>query len=277
MDRVFQGVIDRTRSALDIKTVKTIFGRKNRPFCHRNKKQPRFEVVVERPEYDLTVFKVHVGHLTLKIYSKGERVLRIEAVAHNTKDLRCGRRIEKYSDIVSCLSGMVDRFLEVLRSVDVAWITDDTLNDLSNPSRIGKTRVGGLEINKHRTRAAMEAAIALALSPRGFFVADFAAKVRETIDEPYNIRQAAYDIKKFRGKGFVRRIDKSRRYETTPRGLRSMTALALIRGKVIEPLLSTSGKLKRGPPSKDEGRLAPHYRALQRDVRDLFAALGMAA
>jgi hypothetical protein len=31
--------------------------------------------------------------LTLKIYTKGERVLRIEAVAHDTAELKCGRSL----------------------------------------------------------------------------------------------------------------------------------------------------------------------------------------
>ena len=99
MEQVFQSVIDRTRAPLDIKTVKTIFGYKHRPFKRGGKgktagKNPRFECVVERPVYNLTVFKVHYGKLTVKIYSKGERVLRIEVIAHNTKELRCKRGIE---------------------------------------------------------------------------------------------------------------------------------------------------------------------------------------
>lgn len=37
-------------------------------------------MTVEKPTYDLTIFRLHFGKLTLKIYTKGERVLRIEAV-----------------------------------------------------------------------------------------------------------------------------------------------------------------------------------------------------
>lgn len=40
--------------------------------------------MLERPAYDLIIFRVHFDRLTLKIYTKGERVLRIEAMAHNT-------------------------------------------------------------------------------------------------------------------------------------------------------------------------------------------------
>src|SRR6516225_5121168 len=66
---------------LDLKTIKTILGYKHRPrYRRRAKRSAEWQVAVERPSYDLTVFKLHCGKLTLKIYTKGERVLRIEAV-----------------------------------------------------------------------------------------------------------------------------------------------------------------------------------------------------
>ena len=43
---------------------------------------------LDQPSYDLTVFKLHFGPMTLKIYDKGPRVLRIEAIVHNAKGLR---------------------------------------------------------------------------------------------------------------------------------------------------------------------------------------------
>jgi hypothetical protein len=65
-DQVFQGLIDRTRSRLDIPHLRTIFGTKQRPQQRRTQSAPREAVVVERPTYDLTVFKVHFGKVTLK-------------------------------------------------------------------------------------------------------------------------------------------------------------------------------------------------------------------
>ena len=47
--------------------------------------------MIETPRYDLTLFKVHFGLLTLKGYTKGEHVLRFEAIVHNTRALSCGR------------------------------------------------------------------------------------------------------------------------------------------------------------------------------------------
>ena len=59
-----------------------------------------WEVAVERPVYDLTIFKLQCGKLTLKCYTKGERVLRIEAMVHNTQHLDCGRSLEKFPHLV---------------------------------------------------------------------------------------------------------------------------------------------------------------------------------
>jgi hypothetical protein len=63
-------------------------------------------------------------------------------------------------------------------------------------------------------------------------------------DRDYTPRQAAYDLKKLRGKDWVRKIDTSPRYETVPEGLQTMTALLVLREKVIKPVLAGAGKPK---------------------------------
>jgi len=71
LDKVFNGVIDRTRSKLAIKRVRTIFGKRRRPHHCSGKRAPRFEVVIEKSAYDMTAFKVIFDCITIKIYSKG--------------------------------------------------------------------------------------------------------------------------------------------------------------------------------------------------------------
>jgi hypothetical protein len=85
-------LIDRTRKPLDLKQVKTIFGLSYRPHhkAKRGRKQSEIFKAVEATSYDLTVFKIKWRNLTLKIYDKGGRVLRIEVVVHNAKELRAG-------------------------------------------------------------------------------------------------------------------------------------------------------------------------------------------
>lgn len=91
MVRILESLVDRNRVRMDIPMLKTILGRKTRPYVKKQKRLKGWQVTVERPSYDLTIFKVHCGKLALKIYSKGERVLRAEAMARNVEALKCGR------------------------------------------------------------------------------------------------------------------------------------------------------------------------------------------
>jgi hypothetical protein len=107
-------------------------------------------ISVEKPTYDLTIFKLHRGKLTLKIYTKGERVLRIEVVVHNTEELRCGRSLEKFPEIVVQAKSILERFMEALSCIDQCYIADRMLEQLPAPSQVGKTKVGGIDFNKSR-------------------------------------------------------------------------------------------------------------------------------
>lgn len=84
MVRILESLVDRNRVRMDIGLLKTILGRNKRPYVKKQKRLKAWQVTVERPSYDLTIFKVHCGKLVLKIYSKGERVLRAETMARNT-------------------------------------------------------------------------------------------------------------------------------------------------------------------------------------------------
>jgi hypothetical protein len=279
MEEVFQGTIDRTRSRLDVKRLKTIFGAKQRPQRRTGKKPPRLEVVVERPTYDLTVFKIHFGKFTLKMYTKGERVLRIEAIVHNLRATRWGRSLPDLPDIVSRLRKMLNSFLEVVYCVATSYIADTTLEALPTSSRVGRARVGGIVINNPRMQAVIEAVTKFAAAPNGFRASDIAAQVREIMgysEDTYTSRKAAYDLKKLRGKNVIRRVRKSRRYEIVPEGLRAVTALLVLREKVIKPVLAGAGKPRRGRKPKNQSPIDAHYEAIQSQMRNLFQLIGVA-
>jgi hypothetical protein len=281
MDQVFDSVIDRTRAPLNIKTIKTIFGRKRRPFYkHKQSKRPKIEVVLEKPVYDLTIFKIHFGKLTVKIYSKGERVLRIEAIAHNAKDLRCRRKIDHFAEITDSLKAILERFVGVLNCIDACFIDDKTLDNWPRASKLGASRVAGIDINKTRIRAVMQAVIALSVKPNGFSASDLAEKVREIMadsDISYQARQASYDLKKLRVKDLVRKIENSRRYEATTKGLRQITAFSVLREKILIPLLASAGKRKTGPKPINRSKIDIHYDNIGIEMQHIFYELKLAA
>jgi hypothetical protein len=281
MEEVFQALIDRSRVPLDLKTIKTILGYKHRPkYRTRKGKSARWEVAVERPTYDLTIFKLHCGLLTLKIYTKGERVLRTEAVAHDTGELDCGRSLERFPEIVTALQGILSRFLDAVHCVDRCFISDETLDQLPAPSHVGRTKVGGIDVNKARMRHVTAAVLALSTSPGGFTASQVAARVqalRGDGQSDYHSRHAAYDLKKLRGKGIVQRVDKTRRYQATSTGLRTLTALLVLRDKVIKPLLAASRDAHPSPGAQNPTAIDEHYRTIRSGMLSLFQALGVAA
>jgi hypothetical protein len=120
--------------------------------------------------YDLTVFKLHFGTLrvAVQLYTKGERVLRCEAIAHNAKALHCGSSLPKFPPLAAELEQILQRFLEALDCVDSAFIADDSFENLSQPGSVAQKRIAGIDLNKPRMRAVMEAVLALAASPKGF-------------------------------------------------------------------------------------------------------------
>ena len=301
VEQIVQVLIDRTRGSLDLDRVKTIFGDKKRPHYDRRKKNPtRWGVVVETPTYDLTVFKVHYGKMTLKIpdlrvrsgYTKGERVLRVEVIVHNTKAYRWGRSLPCFPQIVLRLRGILDRFLNavgcmrnargtrVSRTVDGCFVADETLENLPLPTQVGQTKIGGIDFNKPRMRRVAEAVLALSTSPTGFTASDLAHKVRAMsgqAESEYGPRRAAYDLKKLRGKGMVGKIGGSRRYQPVPEGLRTMTALLVLRDKVIRPLLAASSRPEADAKLNNPTPIDQHYETLRLGMRGLFNALGIAA
>jgi hypothetical protein len=263
MEELFDRVLDRTRSRLDIPAVRTVFGLKNRPHRNRAAGPPAQEIVIETPQYGLTWFKVRFGLLQAKAYLKGEHVLRMEATVHNTKELRCRRSLDNFPEIITRLAGMAGRFATTLDCADISFIADGILDELPLSSQLGATRVGGIDLNKPRIRAALAAALALTAAPSGFTVAEFTAKVQAmTGHDGYTTRQAAYDLRKLRGKCLVGRPPRTRRYHVPFRAARTIAALLALRDQVIAPVLA-------GVRSPRMGRKPAHWTLIDRDYENL--------
>jgi hypothetical protein len=277
MDRVFNTVLDRTRSRLDVPTVRTLFGAKSRP--HRTSTHdPVIAAMIETPRYDLTQFKVHFGLLTAKGYTKGEHVLRFESIAHNTRQLGCGRVLDKFPEIVTRLHNITEGFCSALDCVDVSFVADDVLDTLPLPTQIGATRVGGIDLNRPRMRAALAAVLALTAAPGGFTVAQFTTKVHTMTgqtDHDYTVRQGAYDLRKLRGKKLIDKPGRSRRYHTPLPAARSITALLTLREQVIGPILAGIRSPRTGRKPKHWTLIDRDYEQIRIDMQTLFHDLAI--
>ena len=243
MEQVVEALVDRNRSRMDVERLKTILGRKNRPHARKKRKPTQSQVVVERLTYGLTIFKVYCGKVALKIYTKGERVLRTEAMAIDTKSLGCGREIGRFAHAASILKKMLERFLDVLTCMDRCFVGPDILEELSSPSEVGTARIGGIDFNRPRMRCVARAILALSIGPSGFSASQVAGHVRAQHTAgnfEYGSRQAAYDLQKFQCKGLVCRPRKRRRYSAQSEKLKAISALLVMRDRLLIPLLAAA-------------------------------------
>ena len=133
MEDLFDRILDRTRSRLDIPALRTLFGLKTGRTVTAASGPPAQEIVIEKPQYGLAWFRIRFGRLQLKAYTKGEHVLRFEATVHNTKELRCRRGLENFGEIIARLAGMADRFATTLDCADIGFLPDGILDELPVP------------------------------------------------------------------------------------------------------------------------------------------------
>jgi hypothetical protein len=276
MEALFDRILDRTRSRLDIPAIRTLFGLKARP--HRNRKDgpPAQDIVIEKPRYGLSWFRIRFGRLQLKAYTKGEHVLRFEATVHNAKELRCRRSLDHFDQIIALLAGMADRFATTLDCADIGFLPDGLLDELPLPAQTGTGTIAGIDLNKPRIRAALSAALALAPAPGGFTAAEFTAQVRHLIrHEGYTIRQASYDLRKLRGKGLADKPGRTRRYHVPPQAARTIAALLALRDHVIAPILAGVRSPRMGRKPKIWTAVDRDYETLRISMQTLFEHVGI--
>ena len=181
------------------------------------------------------------------MYSKGERVMRIEAIAHNTKALKCGRRLDCFPSIAAELGSYVQHFMETIKGIDLGFYDHRLLDELPLPSLLGKARIGGINLNSARMKAVFKGVIALAVKPGGFKSGELADKISPSIDLNYPTSKAAYDIRKLRAKGLVEKVGKTQRYALTPEGLPAIVGLVTLKEKIIGPLMACRGCISKIP------------------------------
>lgn len=281
MDEIYQGLIDRNRSRLDVKNLKTIFGVRSRPHKRlRSANEPRgrrdavFKEVAS-PEYDLTVFKLHWRYWSLKLYDKGARLLRGESVEHNVKKGKTRGRVDRWGEIVEDLKGRLIRFLNAVELLDHGLLDKGRLDFWRRPSEKGKKRLAGIDIENARMRVVLNAVISLAHVPEGFT----RSKLIETIKKQpgwrdYKPHNASYDLRKLRGKGVLETRPGSLKNHVNTRNLREIATRLIIREKVLKPICAKSaGKFRQKIES--DSALGEQYENVRADFENLFEILNL--
>ncbi|MEN0046446.1 MAG: hypothetical protein AAF806_05210, partial [Bacteroidota bacterium] len=276
LDQAYQGIIDLTRPKLDIPRIKTMFGAKTRPYQTKKNRTCRGsapEVRIETPDYNLTIFKIHFGKLTVKLYDKGERTLRVEVVVHNTKALKCKRSVSSFRQITDKLKELMNDFMNNLQYLHVAMIDHLDLNTLSTPTCKGNNRLAGINIAQARMQDVLQCVIALSIQPNGYAAKDLAKRMQQIGWEKYQPRHAAYDLRKLRGKKLVQKQG-ARKYTNTPHGIQTIIALlSLIQNEF--PKIFAILKNDQSLDSKEISLFEQKHFNIKKEICELKALYGI--
>jgi hypothetical protein len=274
LDDVYQHIINLTRQRIDISYLKTLLGRKTRPYRTKTHASAP-EVHVQTPDYNLTVFKIHVGKLTLKLYDKGERTLRAEVVVHNTKELDCKRSLEYFEQIVAKLNELMGHFINNITYAHAASIDDGTMENLSKPVQTGKTRVAGITLTNKRNVALMESVLALMIHPKGFGCTDLKEMMRKKRFKDYTIHNARYDMRKLKGKKFVKKIKGKQKYHATKTGIQIISAALCVWKQELKPFLTIVNKQNIDEQNKELNIVEMHFCNARREINSISNLYGI--
>ena len=91
----------------------------------------------------------------------------------------------------------------------------------------------------------------------------------------YTTRQAAYDLRKLRGKDLVVKPGRTRRYHIPPEAARTIAALLALRDQVIAPILAGVRSPRMGRKPAHWTRVDRDYETLRIGMQTLFHDLGI--
>lgn len=277
LDEVYQNIIDLTRRHLDVKKLTTIFGYKHRPHNRKHRKTS-FQVRIERPTYDMTVFKILDGKITIKMYDKGERILRIEVICHNVGEMDGKRDVDNFPMIMEKFRQILDSFISVIYFSHVSFIDKGEFDQLSQPSKKGKGRLAGINLDKARCRNVMKAVLELSTKSGGFASKDVANKyvqIAKISDQSYKPRHASYDLRKLRAKEFVKRKENSRKYQVTAKGVSMIVATIVIREKIFKPIVAGIKKKKLARSPQNLSKIDQIYISVRDKILDICNEYGV--
>jgi hypothetical protein len=125
---------------------------------------------------------------------------------------------------------------------------------------------------------ALAAVLALSVTSGGFTVAEFTTKVHAmTGNVGYTIRQAAYDLRKLRGKELIAKPGRTRRYHLTPQNAGTIAALLTLREHVIGPILAGVRSPRMGRKPITWTNVDRDYEKIRIDMQTLMRDLGIQA
>ena len=268
---VYQNMIDNTRQRLRPGTINTIFGKDRRGVKFKS-----MSVRIENPEYDLTVVNVWLGKNRIKIYDKGERVLRVEATINRPKELGLPKSLAAFPQYRRRMENMIRTFMDVWQAADQCRLSSDRLEELQAPVIKDNTRLPGISLTNRRLMTVLGVTVELAKQPNGFASSELYARVVDRLQEhSYTKSRLSYDLRKLKAKEILEKVPASHRYKFSKNGIQQAVGLLVFRNEILQPILSANYLTKKRGPKPQLSPRDQLYRNIQINLEALCIEYGL--
>jgi hypothetical protein len=190
----------------------------------------------------VSCLKVFYKKSFLKQYNKAGLVLRLEVCVNDPRDFRIGKSLV-HLDYLGLIAYHAITRLQKAQAVAVATALDrSTFERLVTPSEQGGQRVAGLRFGAPRAMRLLEALGCAGLTFKAFAPVELRAVLVDRLGvEPAQCTPArlAYDLRKLRGKGVVRKVDGRHRYTLTDLGYRVVVYCTKLHQRLLTPTLDS--------------------------------------
>ncbi|MCI0457141.1 MAG: hypothetical protein L0Z62_09195 [Gemmataceae bacterium] len=278
LDRLFSRLLDHNRAIGSPQKLAVIFGR---PHFRPDTRTGQTEVKIT--QLKTTVLRAGFGATSVKQYVKGGVLLRTETSCHQLRELAVRKDIQNLPRLREVLEGSNDRYLRAQQDVLASPIDRGQLERLRQPtvSASGR-RTPGLRLDDLRLLAVLHALTCFAHLVKGCFrTTDLLADVQRVLgNAAYRLSQLRYDLGQLRGKGLVRRVPGSQRYELSSAGYRLAVLYQKRYERVYAPLTaSTLEPVARANliAGSRKAKLDRLYEGVDKALRQLSEGVGLVA
>jgi hypothetical protein len=213
-----------------------------------------------------------------KAYFKEHRALRVETTVNNPRDfdVRTPLNRQNWKDLRAVARGVNARFLAALGEGALEPPDVTALQEVVLPSEHDGLRAPGLRFGDPRVMALLSAICAFAHALGGLTNAGLTRMVAAQLGVPYTSRQATYDLRRLRRKGFIERVPGRNLYRVTERGRQIATLFTKTESRVLVPVLTALEEpaVPRSPAGLEVINAWRHY---EKELGLLIEAAGLTA
>jgi len=238
----------------------------------------RFSTTLIRRGIDPQI-QVHYRASKVKAYFKESRALRVETTINNPDDFGVRRTLcaENWKALRRVGLGCNARFLLALGEGAPPPPDAATLQSVVMPSEDDDgNRAPGLRFGEPRATALLGALACFATVVGGLTNKGLRELMSSLLANPYNERQATYDLRRLQRKGLIERVPRRNLYQVTRRGRALASFLTKLQARVVVPVLSELDALPY-PRSPATRPIVSAWRSYERELDTLLTDAQLAA